>query len=120
MGPPNLLFSLAYLFKQTFAIPGSVFMNVLAGAVWGAGPGLVLCSTLTALGATACCLLARVVGREAVVHFCPERVERFAEKLEEHKADLPYFLLALRLFPMSPNWALNMASGVLGTVLFVI
>jgi len=111
------LFSLAYLFKQTFAIPGSVFMNVLAGAVWGAGPGLVLCSALTALGATACCLLARAVGREAAVHFCPDRVERFAEKLEEHKADLPYFLLALRLFPMSPNWALNMASGVLGVPL---
>merc|ERR1712198_97671 len=27
---------------------------------------------------------------------------------------LPFFLLFLRLFPMSPNWALNMASGVLG------
>lgn len=26
-----LLFSSAYLFKQTFAVPGSVFMNVLAG-----------------------------------------------------------------------------------------
>jgi len=24
-----ILFSLAYLFKQTFAVPGSVFMNVL-------------------------------------------------------------------------------------------
>ena len=28
-----LLFSSAYLFKQTFAVPGSVFMNVLAGKI---------------------------------------------------------------------------------------
>ena len=28
-----LLFSSAYVFKQTFAVPGSVFLNVLAGAV---------------------------------------------------------------------------------------
>ena len=27
---------------------------------------------------------------------------------------LPYFLLFLRLFPCSPNWAINMCSGVLG------
>ncbi|KAL5494452.1 hypothetical protein EMCRGX_G015788 [Ephydatia muelleri] len=26
-----LLFSLAYLYKQTFAIPGSVFMNIVSG-----------------------------------------------------------------------------------------
>eukprot|EP00731_Ephydatia_muelleri_P009541 Em0005g127a len=30
-----LLFSLAYLYKQTFAIPGSVFMNIVSGALFG-------------------------------------------------------------------------------------
>ena len=45
-----LLFSLAYLFKQTFAVPGSVFLNVLAGAIFGAGAGFLLCCLLTATG----------------------------------------------------------------------
>ena len=45
-----LLFSLAYLFKQTFAVPGSVFLNVLAGAIFGAGGGFLLCCLLTATG----------------------------------------------------------------------
>jgi len=34
------LFVSAYLFKQTFAIPGSVFLNALAGAVFGLKTGI--------------------------------------------------------------------------------
>jgi len=112
-----MLFSLAYLFKQTFAVPGSVFLNVLAGAIFGSVGGFLLCCTLTALGASFCYLLARAVGKKAVMNYFPERVERFRERLEENKQELPFFLLFLRLFPMSPNWALNMASGVLGVPL---
>ena len=54
-----LLFSSAYVFKQTFAVPGSVFLNVLAGAVFGLPLGFALCCALTSTGATMCCLLAR-------------------------------------------------------------
>jgi len=109
-----ILFSLAYLFKQTFAVPGSVFMNVLGGAIFGSIPGFLLCCSLTACGASLCYLLARAVGKEVALKYFPERVQIFSQKLEDNKTELPYFLLFLRLFPMSPNWALNMASGVLG------
>ena len=34
----------------------------------------------------------------------PEKLESFKLRLEENKAELPFFLLFLRLFPMSPNW----------------
>ena len=70
-----LLFSSAYLFKQvhtnlfascslaallqTFAVPGSVFLNVLAGAIFGSYSGFVLCCLLTACGASLCFFLAR-------------------------------------------------------------
>ena len=33
--------------------------------------------------------------------------------LEENASRLPYFLLSLRLLPISPNWAVNMCCGVL-------
>ena len=85
----------------------------------------------------------RLVGERAVAAWFPEKLESFKLRLEENKAELPFFLLFLRLFPMSPNWyetdqrkilvlpfielnegngilcslsprALNMASGVLG------
>ena len=110
------LFSLAYLFKQTFAVPGSVFLNVLAGAIFGSTSGFFLCCTLTAIGASLCYSLARAVGKDVAMNYFPERVERFRVRLEENRQELPFFLLFLRLFPMSPNWALNMASGVLGMI----
>ena len=112
-----LLFSTAYLFKQTYAVPGSVFLNVLAGAIFGSVEGFILCSLLTACGASLCYLLARAVGKDVMLQYFPERVRIFGEKLEENRAELPFYLLFLRLFPMSPNWALNMASGVLSVPL---
>lgn len=112
-----ILFSSAYIFKQTFAVPGSVFLNVLAGAIFGSSFGFLLCCLLTACGASLCYLLARCVGEGPVKVWFPDRLKQFRTKLEENKAELPFFLLFLRLFPMSPNWALNMLSGVLGVPL---
>ena len=60
-----VLFISAYLFKQTFAIPGSVFLNLLAGALFGLGLGFPMTCILTAFGATFCYSLAKFAGREA-------------------------------------------------------
>ena len=46
----------------------------------------------------------RLVGERAVAAWFPEKLESFKRRLEENKAELPFFLLFLRLFPMSPNW----------------
>lgn len=109
----SLLFSSAYLFKQTFAIPGSVFLNLLAGAIFGLPIGFCLTCILTASGATCCFLLARFAGREFALKYFPTRMSSFKKQLEQNSHRLPYFLLFLRLFPCSPNWAINMCSGVL-------
>jgi uncharacterized membrane protein YdjX (TVP38/TMEM64 family) len=45
--------------------------------------------------------------------YFPERIEKFSTLLEDNATRLPYLLLSLRLFPMSPNWAVNMSCGVL-------
>ena len=111
-----LLFTSAYLFKQTFAVPGSVFLNVLAGAIFGGGPAFLLCSALTALGASLCCLLARAAGEGAVAALFPRQLAGLRARLEG-APHLALLLTSLRLFPCSPNWALNMASGVLGVPL---
>jgi len=108
-----ILFGSAYLFKQTFAIPGSVFLNLLAGAIFGLPIGFTLTSILTASGATFCFLLARFAGQDFATKYFPTRMAGFKKQLEENSHRLPYFLLFLRLFPCSPNWAINMCSGVL-------
>ncbi|KAF7253431.1 Transmembrane protein 41A [Varanus komodoensis] len=108
-----LLFCSAYLYKQCFAIPGSSFLNILAGALFGPWMGLLLCSTLTSVGATCCYGLSNVFGKKIVIHYFPVKVAMLQRKVEENRNSLFFFLLFLRLFPMTPNWFLNLASPVL-------
>ncbi|KAM4626527.1 transmembrane protein 41A [Discoglossus pictus] len=108
-----LLFCSAYLYKQSFAIPGSSFLNLLAGALFGPWLGLFLCCILTSLGATFCYLLSQAFGKQIVDQYFPERVSMLQTKVEENRSSLFFFLLFLRLFPMSPNWFLNLTSPIL-------
>jgi len=54
------------------------------------------------------------MGAQLALQYFPHRIQAFQTSLHQNRDQLPFFLLFLRLFPMSPNWALNMASGVLG------
>lgn len=108
-----LLFCSAYLYKQCFAIPGSSFLNVLAGALFGPWLGLLLCCVLTSVGATCCYLLSRIFGKQLVVSYFPDKVAVLQRKVEENRNSLFFFLLFLRLFPMTPNWFLNLSAPIL-------
>ncbi|XP_032755894.1 transmembrane protein 41A [Rattus rattus] len=108
-----LLFCSAYLYKQGFAIPGSSFLNVLAGALFGPWLGLLLCCVLTSVGATGCYLLSSVFGKQLVVSYFPDKVALLQRKVEENRNGLFFFLLFLRLFPMTPNWFLNLSAPIL-------
>lgn len=44
------VFSIVYLWKQCFGIPGSAFLNILAGALYGPWFGTLLTSALTTVG----------------------------------------------------------------------
>ncbi|KAI1319470.1 Transmembrane protein 41A [Mortierella claussenii] len=44
------VFSTVYIWKQCFGIPGSAFLNILAGALYGPWVGTVLTSLLTTFG----------------------------------------------------------------------
>lgn len=75
------VFAAAYLYKQTFAIPGSVFLNVLAGALFGVRYGLPLVCLLTACGASCCYLLSWLVGRHLVLHYLGHRIKPLQERV---------------------------------------
>ncbi|NWU97393.1 TM41A protein, partial [Upupa epops] len=87
--------------------------NVLAGALFGPWTGLVLCSALTSVGATLCYLLSDAFGKQLVVHYFPDKVALLQRKVEENRSCLFFFLLFLRLFPMTPNWFLNLSAPIL-------
>ncbi|XP_068945464.1 transmembrane protein 41A isoform X2 [Petaurus breviceps papuanus] len=108
-----LLFCSAYLYKQCFAIPGSSFLNILAGALFGPWLGLFLCCVLASVGATCCYLLSSAFGKQLVVSYFPDKVAMLQKKVEDNRNSLFFFLLFLRLFPMTPNWFLNFSSPIL-------
>ncbi|XP_029031403.1 transmembrane protein 41A-B-like [Betta splendens] len=108
-----LLFCSAYLYKQSFAIPGSSFLNMLAGAIFGPWEGLLLACLLTTSGSTFCYLLSSTFGKQHVVQLFPEKVALLQRKVEENRSSLFFFLLFLRFFPMTPNWFLNITCPVL-------
>ncbi|KAJ8003387.1 hypothetical protein DPEC_G00147800 [Dallia pectoralis] len=108
-----LLFCSAYLYKQSFAIPGSSFLNMLAGALFGPWHGLVLACFLTTTGSTFCYLLSSAFGKSYVIRLFPDKVDMLQKKVEENRSSLFFFLLFLRFFPMTPNWFLNVTSPIL-------
>ncbi|GAA6229039.1 transmembrane protein 41A-B-like [Lates japonicus] len=108
-----LLFCSAYLYKQSFAIPGSSFLNMLAGAIFGPWEGLVLACLLATTGSTFCFLLSSTFGKQHVVQLFPEKVALLQRKVEQNRSSLFFFLLFLRFFPMTPNWFLNITCPVL-------
>ncbi|XP_056145656.1 transmembrane protein 41A-A [Lampris incognitus] len=107
-----LLFCSAYLYKQSFAIPGSSFLNILAGALFGPHEGLLLACVLTTAGSTMCYLLSRAFGKHHIVNLFPDKVSMLQRKVEENQDCLFFFLLFLRFFPMTPNWFLNMSAPI--------
>ncbi|XP_075964623.1 transmembrane protein 41A-A [Anarhichas minor] len=107
-----LLFCSAYLYKQSFAIPGSSFLNILAGAIFGPYQGLLLASALTTVGSTLCYLLSKAFGKRYIINLFPDKVSMLQRKVEENQDCLFFFLLFLRFFPMTPNWFLNMAAPI--------
>ncbi|XP_055870278.1 transmembrane protein 41A-like [Biomphalaria glabrata] len=108
------VYCFGYIYKQTFAIPGSVFMNLLAGVLFGPYLGFVLASTLTAIGATFCFLLSGNFAKPFVMRYFRDKVHMFQQKVQRNRDSLFFFLLFIRLFPMSPNWFINISSPIVG------
>jgi len=109
-----ILFCSAYVYKQTFAIPGSALMNILGGALFGTLLAFPLVCFLTAVGATFCFTLSKKFGRRILIKKFPDKIHSIESKISENKDHLFYFLLSARLFPFSPNWLMNMILPIIG------
>ena len=110
------IFVIAYLLKQTFAIPGSVLLNVLAGHLYGPDYGFLLTCLLTTLGSTLCYLLSSCLGtRIGIAEW--DKVKSVKSKFQTEtrgKNNMLLFLISVRLFPFSPNWLINLSAPWIG------
>lgn len=109
---------LVYIFLQTFAIPGSLFLSILSGFLYNFPVALTLVCFCSALGATLCYLLSQLVGRRLVKHYFPEKARIWAAQVDKHREDLLSYMLFLRMTPFLPNWFINLVAPVIGVPLY--
>lgn len=122
VGLAIVIFSSIFIFKHTFCVPGGSLLNALAGALFGPSVAIPLCTALSAIGGSSCYLVSRSCGAP-VLERCglESRVAPLRRRVEDSmaKGSLPRLLLSLRLVPLLPQWAVNVAAPHAGIPLGV-
>ncbi|PPD80755.1 hypothetical protein GOBAR_DD22320 [Gossypium barbadense] len=105
-------YCVVYIFMQTFMIPGTVFMSLLAGALFGVFKGVALVVFTATAGASSCYFLSKVVGRPLVFSLWPDKLSFFQAQVAQRRECLLNYMLFLRLTPTLPNTFINVASPI--------
>lgn len=105
---------LTYIFLQSFAIPGSIFLSILSGFLYPFPLAIFLVCTCSALGASFCYLLSSQLGRKIVQRYFPQRAAQWSYQVNKHKDNLLNYIIFLRITPFLPNWFINITSPVIG------
>lgn len=74
-------YCVVYIFMQTFMIPGTVFMSLLAGALFGVFKGVALVVFNATAGASSCFFLSKVVGRPLLSTLWPDKLLFFQNQV---------------------------------------
>ncbi|XP_028163792.1 transmembrane protein 41 homolog isoform X2 [Ostrinia furnacalis] len=106
-----------YIFLQTFAIPGSIFLSILSGFLFPFYLALLLVCCCSAIGASLCFFLSNLLGKKLVNRYFPERAAQWSKAVEKHKNNLLNYIIFLRVTPFLPNWFINMTAPVIGVPL---
>ena len=70
-------YCMVYIFMQTFMIPGTIFMSLLAGALFGVLKGVALVVFAATAGASSCYFLSKLIGRPLVFSLWPDKLNFF-------------------------------------------
>ncbi|XP_057478352.1 uncharacterized membrane protein At4g09580-like [Actinidia eriantha] len=101
-----------YIFMQTFMIPGTVFMSLLAGALFGVFKGVALVVLNATAGASSCYFLSKLIGRPLLSSLWPDKLVFFQEQVAKRRTRLLNYMLFLRVTPTLPNTFINVASPI--------
>ncbi|KAF9448606.1 hypothetical protein P691DRAFT_759739 [Macrolepiota fuliginosa MF-IS2] len=97
-----------YLFLQAFSLPGSMYLSILGGAVWGVARALPLACCCVATGATLCYLISAALGPALLtLPRWKAALDRWADKIQANKENMISFLIVLRIAPLPPHWVVN-------------
>ena len=103
------IYFLVYVLVTGLSLPGATVMTLAGGAIFGLLLGTVVVSFASTIGATLAFLVSRYLLHDAVQR-------RFGDKLAAINAgikkDGPFYLFTLRLVPLFPFFAINLAMGL--------
>ncbi|PRQ18814.1 putative SNARE associated golgi family protein [Rosa chinensis] len=105
-------YCMVYIFMQTFMIPGTVFMSLLAGSLFGVFKGVALVVFNATAGASSCYFLSKVIGRPLATSLWPDKLLFFQNQVAKRRQGLLNYMLFLRLTPTLPNTFINVASPI--------
>lgn len=93
-----------YMFLQAFSIPGSMYMSILAGAMFGVPIALPIVCASVATGATICYLISMFLGEVLVaIPSWKARVDGWKEVLDRQRDDMLSYLIVIRMMPLPPH-----------------
>jgi uncharacterized membrane protein YdjX (TVP38/TMEM64 family) len=104
-----LIFFILYVIVTAFALPISLLKTLLAGALFGFWPGLILVSFASSIGSTFCFLFSRY----ALRNYTQAKFGKYLEKVNKGvEQDGWLYLLFLRLSPIFPFFIINLVFGL--------
>ncbi|KAJ3509887.1 hypothetical protein NLJ89_g4982 [Agrocybe chaxingu] len=104
-----------YLFLQAFSLPGSMYLSILGGAVWGVARALPLACCCVATGASLSYLISSALGPALLTLPKWKAVlDKWADKISANKENMISFLIVLRIAPLPPHWVVNIVCPHVG------
>jgi pyruvate/2-oxoglutarate dehydrogenase complex dihydrolipoamide dehydrogenase (E3) component/uncharacterized membrane protein YdjX (TVP38/TMEM64 family) len=104
-----IIYFVVYITVTAASLPGAAIMTLAGGAVFGFWWGLLLVSFASTIGATLAMLVARFILREQVQRRFAKQLKRINEGVQKEGA---FYLFTLRLVPVIPFFAINLAMGL--------
>jgi uncharacterized membrane protein YdjX (TVP38/TMEM64 family) len=105
------VYVLCYAAVVALSVPGAAIMTLAGGFLFGVPTG----ASLTVIGATLGATVLFLIARFAAGDFLRRRAGPFLARMTEgFRKDAFNYLLFLRLMPVFPFWAVNLAPALLG------
>ncbi len=103
------IFFIIYIVVTALALPISLLKTLLAGALFGLLPGVILTSFASTIGSTLCFLLSRYLFKDYV----QGKYQNYLGKINQGiKDEGLLYLLFLRLSPIFPFFVINLTFGL--------
>lgn len=110
-----------YILLQSFCIPGSIVLSILAGYLFPAPLALLVICVCSTIGASTFYIMIsnkrRSLQRFLSRGGSDSKLERFStyvqNKVKEHRSNLFICVFLLRATPIFPNWTINLCSPII-------